>query len=154
MAAKKRKSYFFGKLMLVIYILFLFYFLLLSEAYGRTNELQGYRYNLELFKEIRRFWNYREQLGAFATIANLFGNVLVFVPFGFLFPTAGKYHSFLKTAFYSLGLSFIVEVLQLFFKLGCFDVDDLLLNTIGGVLGYWAFLGFDRMRKRYAKKTR
>ncbi len=154
MAAKKRKSYFFGKLMLGIYILFLFYFLLLSEAYGRTNELQGYRYNLELFKEIRRFWNYREQLGAFATIANLFGNVLVFVPFGFLFPAASRDYSLLKTAFYSLGLSFIVEAFQLFFKLGCFDVDDLLLNTIGGVQGYLLFGAWNRMRKQYAKKTR
>ena len=44
------------------------------------------------------------------------------------------------TLFYSLGLSLGVEVFQLLTRVGSFDVDDLLLNTIGGILGYVLFL--------------
>lgn len=155
MSAGKRTQYrIVGKILFVLYIVFVFYFLLISEVYGRTGELSGYRYNLVLFKEIKRFWNYRRQLGMFATATNLAGNVLIFLPFGFFMPMASRYRSFLSTSFYSLAFSLIVEISQLFMKVGCFDVDDLLLNTIGGMLGYIAFTACNRIRRSYAKKKR
>ena len=155
MNAKKRTQYrILGKILFVIYIIFVFYFLLISEVYGRTSEMQEYHYNLVLFQEIKRFWNYREQLGAFATVTNLFGNVLIFLPFGFFMPMASKHRSFLNTSFYSLALSLIVEISQLFMKVGCFDVDDLLLNTIGGMLGYIVFSICNVTRRNYAKKKK
>ena len=155
MSAKKRTQYcILGKILFVLYIIFVFYFLLISEVYGRTSEMQEYHYNLVLFQEIKRFWIYREQLGAFATVTNLFGNVLIFLPFGFFMPMASKYRSFLSTSFYSLALSLIVEISQLFMKVGCFDVDDLLLNTIGGMLGYIVFSICNVTRRNYAKKKK
>ena len=155
MNAKKRTQYrILGKILFVIYIIFVFYFLLISEVYGRSSEMQEYHYNLVLFQEIKRFWNYREQLGAFATVTNLFGNVLIFLPFGFFMPMASKHRSFLSTSFYSLALSLIVEISQLFMKVGCFDVDDLLLNTIGGMLGYIVFSICNVTRRNYAKKKK
>ena len=155
MSAKKRTQYrILGKILYVLYIIFVFYFLLISEVYGRSSEMQEYHYNLVLFKEIKRFWNYREQLGAFATVTNLFGNVLIFLPFGFFMPMASKHRSFLSTSFYSLALSLIVEISQLFMKVGCFDVDDLLLNTIGGMLGYIVFSICNVTRRNYAKKKK
>lgn len=79
----------FGKLLFLLYIVFLFWFLLFSDWYGRGGEMREYHYNLELFREIRRFWTYREQLG-FLAFANLAGNVLIFVPFGFFMPMASR----------------------------------------------------------------
>ena len=155
MSAKKRKQYrILGKILFVLYIVFVFYFLLVSEVYGRTGEMIGYHYNLVLFKEIKRFWNYREQLGMFATVSNLLGNILIFVPFGFFMPMASKRRSFWTTATYSLLLSMIVETSQLFTRVGSFDVDDLLLNTIGGMLGFIAFAICNVISRNYAKKTR
>lgn len=155
MSAKKRRQYrILGKILFVLYIIFVFYFLLVSELYGRTGEMQEYHYNLVLFKEIKRFWNYREQLGMFATVTNLVGNVLIFLPFGFFMPMASRHRSFLNTSFYSLALSLIVEVSQLFLKVGCFDVDDLLLNTIGGMLGYITFTVCNVIRRNHGKKAR
>ena len=141
MSARKRTQYrILGKILFVLYIIFVFYFLLISEIYGRTGEMQEYHYNLVLFREIKRFWNYRRQLGIFATATNLLGNVLIFLPFGFFMAMASKYRSFLSTLVYSFALSLTVEISQLFMKVGCFDVDDLLLNTIGGILGFITFL--------------
>ena len=155
MSAKKRRQYrILGKILFVLYIVFVFYFLLISEVYGRTGEMQEYHYNLVLFREIKRFWNYREQLGMFATVTNLLGNVLIFLPFGFFMPMASKQRSFLATTFYSLSLSLIVEVSQLFLKVGCFDVDDLLLNTIGGMVGYVAFTVCNVIRRNNDKKAK
>lgn len=155
MSARKRTQYrILGKILFVLYIIFVFYFLLISEIYGRTGEMQEYHYNLVLFREIKRFWNYRRQLGIFATATNLLGNVLIFLPFGFFMAMASKYRSFLSTLVYSFALSLTVEISQLFMKVGCFDVDDLLLNTIGGMLGFITFAVCNVIRRSYAKKKR
>lgn len=116
--------------------------------------MEEYHYNLVLFKEIKRFWEYREQLGMFAVFTNLFGNILIFVPFGFFMPMASKYRSLFSTLFYSFGLSLCVETFQLFSKVGSFDVDDLLLNTIGGVTGHVIFVICAWIRRRYDHKKR
>ena len=143
-----------GKILFVLYIIFVFYFLLISEIYGRIDKMQEYHYNLVLFREIKRFWNYREQLGMFATATNLLGNVLIFLPFGFFMAMASRYRSFLNTLIYSFALSLTIELSQLFMKVGCFDVDDLLLNTIGGMLGFITFAVCNVIRRNYAKKKR
>lgn len=142
-----------GKILFVLYIGFLIYFLLFSEWYGRVGEMREYHYNIELFKEIKRFWTYREQLGI-AAFTNLAGNVLIFVPFGFFMPMASRYRNFFITVFYSFGLSFCVEIFQLVTKVGTFDVDDLLLNTIGGTIGYITFAICNWIRRRHGAKRK
>ena len=139
----------FGKVLFVLYIVFLVYFLFLAEWYGRTGTGEDYRYNLELFREIRRFITYREQLGMFAVFANLFGNILIFVPYGFFISMAAERRGFFKTLFCSFGLSLCVGLVQLVTRVGSFDVDDILLNTIGGILGYILFAICNGIRRRY-----
>lgn len=151
---KRKRIRGLGKVLFVLYILFIIYFLIFSEWYGREGVMEEYHYNLVLFKEIKRFWEYREQLGMFAVFTNLFGNILIFVPFGFFMPMASKYRSLFSTLFYSFGLSLCVETFQLFSKVGSFDVDDLLLNTIGGVTGHVIFVICAWIRRRYDHKKR
>lgn len=125
-----------GKILFVLYVGFVVWFLIFSDWYGRSGVMQEYHYNLELFREIKRFWDYRDQLGIYAMITNLFGNVLIFAPFGFFLPMASRYRSFFSTLYASFGLSLCVEVFQFVTRVGSFDVDDLLLNTIGGIIGH------------------
>ena len=96
-AAKRRKYRKIGKILFVVYIVFVFYFLLISAIYGRTGEMKEYHYNLVLFQEIKRFWNYRKQLGIFSVMANLAGNILIFIPFGFIVPMASERRSVFAT---------------------------------------------------------
>ena len=97
--SKKREKRFraLGKVLFVLYIIFLIYFLCFSEWYGRVGTTEEYRYNLELFKEIKRFIEYREELGMFAVFTNLFGNILIFVPYGFFVAMASRRRGFWKT---------------------------------------------------------
>lgn len=138
--------------MFVLYVIFLMYFLLFSESYGRI-DTGRYRYNLVLFREIKRFWSYRKQLGMVSVLSNLFGNVFIFAPFGFFLPMASRYRSFFSALFYSLGLSFCVELLQLFSRIGSFDVDDLFLNTLGGIIGYVIFILCTVIRRKHDRKN-
>ena len=155
MSVKKRRQYrILGKLLFILYIIFVFYFLLISEIYGRTGEMQEYHYNLILFKEIRRFWNYREQLGIFSVFANLAGNILIFIPIGFFLPMASVHRNFSVLTFEAFFISLVIEVTQLITKVGSFDVDDLFLNTLGGVIGYIIFVICNGIRRNYGKKRR
>mgnify|MGYP002420959284 CR=1 FL=1 len=116
--------------------------------------MDEYHYNLVLFKEIKRFIQYRHQLGTFAVFSNLFGNILIFMPVGYFSAMAGKRRSFFKTLFWSFCLTFCVELMQLITKVGCFDVDDIFLNTIGGMLGYLVYALVQRKRDRDADARR
>lgn len=151
----RKKLRIIGRIMFIIYIGFLVYFLLLSEMYGRTELRTDYSYNLELFKEIKRFWEYREVLGAKIVMMNLVGNVAIFIPFGFILPWASRYTNILETAWFTFLFSLTIECVQLITKIGSFDVDDLLLNTVGGCIGYITFFICCKIRRRYAiKKTK
>ncbi len=122
---------------LIAYLILLSYFLLFAEAMGRTHATEEYRYNLALFREIKRFWSIIGSHGWKPFLFNVVGNVLAFMPFGFLLPKVFiKSKRILLISLLSFELSLFAETLQLIFKLGCFDVDDLLLNTIGGILGF------------------
>ena len=71
---------------------------------------------------------------------NLFGNVFAFMPFGFLLPIVFKrVRNFWIVTILSFFFSLFVETMQLSFHVGGFDVDDILLNTIGGSFGYLIF---------------
>ncbi|MBQ2922643.1 MAG: VanZ family protein [Tyzzerella sp.] len=137
--------------MFALYIFFLLYFLIFSEIYGRSGVMQDYHYNITPFQEIERFWKYREQLGLMSYI-NLFGNVLIFVPFGFMEPLASKKRSFWATLVDGCLVSLSVEIFQFITKVGRFDVDDLMLNTTGVALGYVCFLVWNAIRRKYDAK--
>lgn len=136
-----QKTDFLAWVLFVVYLWLLFYLLFFSETYGRTDVAEEYRYNLTLFKEIKRFWFHRETVGIKNVIINLGGNIAAFVPFGFLLPMICRrgrklFYCTMMTALFSLA----VEVVQLFTRVGAFDVDDIFLNTIGGLLG---FIGYE-----------
>lgn len=143
-----------GKIFFVLYIAFIIYFLIFSDWYGRSGVHAEYSYNLVLFREIKRFWQYRHQVGMFAMFTNLFGNVIIFMPFGFFLPMASKRRRFFAAVFYSFGLSLGVETFQLISRVGSFDVDDLLLNTIGGAVGYMIYVICCAIRRRYVNKKK
>lgn len=153
MNTKRKKGYrILGKILFALYLCFVFYFLIFSDWYGRTGRMDAYHYNLVLFREIKRFWNYRDQIGLFATFMNLGGNILIFVPFGFFMCLASLKSNMIRTAWYSLLVSLLVEIFQLVTKVGSFDVDDLFLNTLGGILGGIFFVVGKWVRRQYGKR--
>ena len=133
-------TYVVGWCMFIVYLLSLAYFLFFAEATGRTFTERTYQYNLIPFHEIRRFLTYRRQLGFAAVTLNLVGNVLAFVPFGLFLPLlVRRVRSMGKTLLLGFEFSLLVEIVQLFSKVGSFDVDDIILNTLGVFAGYVLF---------------
>ncbi|MEH7438856.1 VanZ family protein [Neobacillus drentensis] len=83
------------------------------------------------------FYLYIADVNLNIRIENLAGNVVGFIPFGFILPLLMKKFQRLSAVMLaSFCLSLTFEILQLLFEFGSFDVDDLILNTFGGMLGY------------------
>lgn len=136
-----------------LYLLLLIYLLFFSEAWGRSLWGDTYQYNLVPFREIRRYIEYAHQIGELRAVVNLMGNVVGFIPFGFCFPALWERHkSFWKTALVSFELSLVIEVSQLILRAGSCDVDDVILNTLGGCIGYGIYRAVAR-RKNAEKET-
>lgn len=124
--------------MFITYLIILCYFLFFSEEMGRTYYERSYHYNLVPLREIKRFLQYWKVLGIGTVMINLVGNVVAFMPFGMFLPLFWeRCRRFWRTALYGFELSLFVEIQQLIFKVGSFDVDDLILNTIGAAAGFF-----------------
>lgn len=141
-----------GRILFVVYLVALIYLLFFAEAYGRkAGRSAAVCCNLVPFREIRRYWIYRDRLGILSFL-NLAGNVLGFLPFGFFLPVVHRrFHHGLLTTFLGGVLSLLVESVQLITGVGSFDVDDMILNTLGAALGYLCFLLCNQIRRRFFK---
>lgn len=76
------------------------------------------------------------------------GNVVMFVPFGFLGWVFPKLNDFKTLIFTFISSIVIVEALQYFTRMGIFEIDDIILNTFGVYLG-WKICRFIEKRLSY-----
>ncbi|MFT8321171.1 MAG: VanZ family protein [Bacillus sp. (in: firmicutes)] len=127
--------------------LFLLIYLLFFSAYRQTVHGQ-LSYNFIPFKELVDEWNSIDAFHLSVLTNNLFGNILAFMPMGFFIPFLSKKQSFIKIVILSFLLSCSIELLQLFFYIGVCDINDTLLNAIGGGLGYCVYAVYSTLFRR------
>ena len=154
MAANKKRSL-LKWVCFLAYLLFLSYLLFYSVQFDRT-EHEDYRYNLTLFQEIMRYYNLGVNTGNWKLfVLNVLGNICVFLPIGMFLPSLFlKCKKFIFTTLLSFEISLCVEVIQLVTKVGSFDVDDLLLNTLGGICGFIMYSIYAGVRNLGKKRIR
>ena len=142
-----------GWVLFLLYLALLSYLMFFSEDFGRTNPDRGYAYNLVPFKEISRFVTYYDILGMEALIINLVGNVAAFMPFGFFMPVVSRRsRGRVRIILLGFGFSLMLETIQLVFRVGSFDVDDLILNTLGAGLGFFCYRRVQRFRVKLKRR--
>ncbi len=124
-------------------IVFIYYIILLFNMaiFARYNSIDSY--NLVPFKTI---------LGIFKTnsiysiIINIFGNLLVFVPLEYFLIELFKVKKFYVNFILSFGIILLVEIIQYIFKVGVFDIDDLILCTLGMNIFYIFYKKINRVK--------
>ena len=105
--------------------------------------------NLVPFHTIGNYWNVVKRLEFtplfYHCVINLGGNIFLFIPIGYflprLWPSLRNFFFFLLTCTLAIVL---VELLQLVTLLGSLDIDDLILNLFGMLLGYLFFIIFKK----------
>ena len=131
------------KILFYIYIAFLILFVVLkfdgnferiislhnciieNEKYGIRN------INLIPFRSISPYLKNFTEPFAFK---NIIANIVIFIPLGF-FISQIKPKNVFKALIICLFVILSIELIQLFFKIGFFDVDDIILNFIGSLIG-------------------
>ena len=126
-AAKKQKAIFLT--VFAIYILSLLYLTIFRFNFYYDER----RLNLTLFIGLINVFR-NAGIGEF--LRQFLGNIGWFVPLGFFLPVLIKRKSLLITAAIGLAFSFFIEVTQFVFYKGVAELDDLILNTLGAVIGY------------------
>ena len=82
-------------------------------------------------------------------LINIIGNVSLFIPTGIILPILYKrLDAFWKVLFAGAGISLCIELVQLVLPNSVTDIDDLILNTAGVIIGYIVFSLIRRMIKR------
>jgi glycopeptide antibiotics resistance protein len=155
------RKHFFKIMLTLIFVVYgcvLIYYLFFAEGFGRKG-MDEYSLNLIPFKEIKRFVTRRDVFGTATVFLNVGGNVLAFVPFGlFIVPIADLYiksetgivDKFTKAVILTFDVSLSVEIIQLVSRVGRFDVDDLMLNTLGGAIGAGLFALYSLSERKKA----
>ena len=138
------------------YIALLFVFVVVKfkgSFYELTDRISTYsmqgsiNYNLIPFRSMSTQIKYITQWWA---LKNLLGNIIPFIPFGFLLPIAyKKFSSTINVFCVGVASILLIELFQFFTKLGSFDVDDIILNMVGIVCGYFMFLLAKFLLKRH-----
>lgn len=130
---KYKKTKLFTLIALSAYTAIMVYLMLFG--FGRITH-SDYLYNLVPFKTIRypfeiyiqhNIWHY--------SIWNIFGNIGMFIPFGILLAILFDFKFIKSLIIFEIGL-LMLEVAQLISRRGVFDIDDIILNTIGFLTGY------------------
>ena len=90
------------------------------------------------------FKDYAEDLFAspvyfFVTLINFFGNLAMFIPIGFFPALLFRNATWKRSAIIGLGMSTFIEIAQ-YFIMRNVAVDDIILNTLGSIFGYWIYL--------------
>lgn len=84
---------------------------------------------------------------------NLIGNIALLVPIGFLVPFIYPNVKWKSSLFIAIIAGFSIEIMQVVLGVGIFDIDDILLNALGVMIGYWSFLIFDKWVRLRKYKT-
>lgn len=140
--AHREKVYFYKEFFGILSIVYIFLlFQLLTKVELNTNS----GYNLVPFTEIFRY-----KFGSSLFMYNVVGNILAFVIFGLIVSSYIKPKTCLAPFLTSLVVSTTVEFVQLNISRS-FDVDDIILNVLGGIIGYLLYIGLTAIHNHLPK---
>lgn len=119
---------------LFFWLMFAAYLFLVGNLFfSRASGISGV--NLIPLHSIKSYIDLADGFSVRFVDVNIWGNVLVFIPAGLYVMIFSKGRSFLKGLLAIIGLSIGVEVIQYVCSIGAADVDDVLLNSFGGLIG-------------------
>lgn len=140
----------FWKMVFYIYILLLINFVVFKffgDINAVKNNIQSSYDNIKMggsnvnLVPFRTIVSYGSDLHINVFFINIIGNIIPFIPLGFLIPIVFQSNEqFIKTTIVCLGIIICIEVIQLITYLGNMDVDDVILNLIACMMGYSLYL--------------
>lgn len=123
----------------LLYLIVMFQCVFGSSVFIRNHGISSV--NVIPFRTMIKYiaaWNNRE-IAKRIIIYNVLGNLILLMPLGFFVPYyLKKFHSFMYCFVVWLFCSMAVEAFQYIFRIGSFDIDDVILNISGACMFYFA----------------
>ena len=141
MTSDKRKFCLYEE---IFELLFLAYLVLLFQLVT-SQDLPGGGTNLMPFREILRY-----DVGTKAFYKQVFGNILLFIPLGYFATSYCKIKGLGTITLVSLLSSITIEVTQHYIG-RTFDIDDIILNVVGGIVGFLLYTALNAIRNHMPK---
>lgn len=91
--------------------------------------------------------------GFIIAFLNLAGNIVLLVPAGFIVPFIFRNMTWKKSLALGVASGFTIEVMQAALHVGIFDIDDVILNGLGVMVGWWVFKIFAKMARTMKYKS-
>ena len=147
---KNKKEKIIVLIILSAYAAIMIYLMFFGFGRRTSNE---YRYNFVPFKEIIELFRFYIRFGATRDlIINIFGNIGMFVPFGILLTVLFDF-KFIKPLIIFVTGVILLETTQLVSRRGVFDIDDIILNTIGFLTGYAIITIINKLIKKFRRRS-
>ena len=129
--SNRERIVFYKEFLMILGVVYMF---LLFSLLTNGEIDQGSTYNIIPFKEMFRY-----TFGSKMFYYQIVGNILVFLIFGFIISEYIKPKKIFPILWTTIIVSITVELVQHYIG-RCFDIDDILLNIIGGILGYLLYI--------------
>ncbi|MEF2967649.1 VanZ family protein [Paenibacillus sp. M1] len=137
-------------LKIMYWLIFVFYAaLLVDTVFLARGELRSV--NLVPFRMILDNINFDNGARTQLVGMNVWGNILMFIPAGIYAMVHSKSGSYFKGFVMILSFSVGIELIQYAFAIGATDIDDLILNGLGGAIGLAVFAAFRKIFKSREK---
>lgn len=134
---KNRNSFILYKELLALS--FVIYIMCLFQVVTFQDDTSWATNNFIPFREILRY-----NIGSRLFFKNVLGNMVMFMPYGFFVSYILNNKKGYLTIFLTVVASVSIEVVQMMIG-RVFDVDDIILNVIGGFLGYFIYYILNRI---------
>ncbi len=106
-------------------------FIFVMTLFGRTTE-GNYDWELMPFESYYNAWTE----GSMEIMLQILVNIAMYIPLGFLLPCCFRwFERYRHVLFVASVSSLLIELIQLIFKIGLFEVDDIINNILGAIIG-------------------
>lgn len=152
----KRNIAFFTPM--VLYMVFIVVFLvtrfllvaLITKNPSLASQYLPRQYNLVPFQTVMRYLNNKGQWNSLDVV----GNILLLVPMGIYIHALFKKKRFWKSALMALLMIVLIESAQFILATGSFDIDDIIMNFIGALIGILTFQLIYQLCKKDSEQSK
>jgi len=129
-----REKFFYRVIVLLAYVMFILWITLINRDIPTGTNMLAHP-----------FWEYKAfiQNMSWITAHDIVLNIFLFIPYGFLFSNAFRKRKYLAMIT-GLMFSVAIEMCQLFFQLGWAEIDDIVNNSLGAIIGYKLYVIIER----------
>lgn len=152
----KRISQFYNFMLFGVFLFAYIFLFLYALIFKNVSPLELFDTNREFVRSVnaipfRTIYSYITGSNAIIAASNILGNIILFVPLGIYLQLLNRAKKIWTSMLIIILTTLFVEIFQFVFGLGVVDIDDIILNSLGGLIGIFVYRGLHALLKNEGK---